>query len=241
MSEYSSDGDDVEREVFAPTTVHYCPVSTLPYEYIEFAPKSVQKACIKAINSSLAELADKGIDVNALGLTLTKEGGDDKTEESKSQKRGGKGANIKSKQLERKVLADGAEGPVQQVTVAQAQLNKKKKKTIVCGLETCGHTDLKKAAKTFAASFACASSVSNEATKTKPSEIMIQYQGDIDCVIDLLKSKFKIDEKVITNLGEIKNPGIKNDEEDGEEASTSGPGGKKGGGGKKKGGGKKRK
>lgn len=228
-----SDSDNGPTMTYTAKQVYYCPISSLPYELIEFLPSKLKKQCTENVIAKRAKLEKVGIDVENLGLNLNPEA-DAEPEEGKSQKRGGKAASLNSKALEKKAQSEAKQEVVQQVTVGQASLNKgKKKKTIVTGLETCGVTDLKKAAKAFAGQFACASSVTRDASKKEPSEIMIQYQGDIDAVCDFLESKLKISPDFIKNVGDIKPPGSKN-KDDGEEAEQAGPSAPKKGGGKKK-------
>merc|ERR1739848_345482 len=160
-----SSDEEIEHEPIEEVTVFYCPISTMPYEFIEFMPKKIQ-----------AKLEKMGMDPSSWGLNLNDDA-DDK-EEGKSQKRGGKG-NKASKQMEKALAAaEGDKSENANVKVGRSTRGKKKNITIVRGLDTCG-VDLKKAAKKFGQKFACGSTVST------PGEIMIQ--GDVvDEVIDLI-------------------------------------------------------
>lgn len=82
-----------------PVTVHYCPISTLPYEYIEFLPAKIKEKCIENILKNRDELEELGIDVSNLGLNLDGDGQEE--EKEKGQKRGGKA--LRTKQLEKAV------------------------------------------------------------------------------------------------------------------------------------------
>ena len=84
-----SSDEEVEIEQIPEVEVFYCPVSTMPYEFVEFLPKKVQEKCIANIKKNQAKLEKMGMDPNSWGLKLDGDG--DQEEEGKSQKRGGKG------------------------------------------------------------------------------------------------------------------------------------------------------
>lgn len=190
----SDSENEIEREPIVEVPMFYCPISTMPYEFIEFMPKKIQEKCIANIKKNLAKLEKMGMKPNTWGLNL--EDGGDIEEEGKSQKRGGKG-NKASKQMEKALAAaEGDKSENASVKVGRSTRGKKKNITIVRGLDTCG-VDLKKAAKKFGQKFACGSTVS------APGEIMIQ--GDVvDEVIDLIQEQFKISDDVIEDIGDIK-------------------------------------
>merc|ERR1711976_148967 len=188
-----SSDEEVEVQEIEEVPVFYCPISTMPYEFIEFLPKKVQEKCIANIKKNQAKLEKMGMDPNSWGLKLDGDG--DQEEEGKSQKRGGKG-NKASKQMEKALAAaEGDKSENANVKVGRSTRGKKKNITIVRGLDTCG-VDLKKAAKKFGQKFACGSTVS------APGEIMIQ--GDVvDEVIDLIQEQFKISDDVIDDVGDM--------------------------------------
>merc|ERR1712088_103077 len=88
--------------------VFYCPISSLPFEYIEYLPKSVQTKCIDYMRNNLDLLKSKNVNLDNINLDITspasgsgdassKDGAadtEDGKEGGKSQKRGGKGATI---------------------------------------------------------------------------------------------------------------------------------------------------
>merc|ERR1711920_874938 len=189
-----SSDEEVTHEPIQEVQVFYCPISTMPYEFIEFMPKKIQEKCIVNIKKNLAKLEKMGMDPSSWGLNLDDKGNED-GEEAKSQKRGGKG-NKASKQMEKALAAsEGDKSENASVKVGRSTRGKKKNITIVRGLDTCG-VDLKKAAKKFGQKFACGSTVS------APGEIMIQ--GDfVDEVIDLIQEQFKISDDVIDDVGDI--------------------------------------
>jgi len=206
----SDSENEVEREPIAEVPVFYCPISTMPYEYIEFMPKKIQEKCIANIKKNMAKLEKMGMNPSGWGLNL--EDGGDIQEEGKSQKRGGKG-NKASKQMEKALAAaEGDKGENANVKVGRSTRGKKKNITIVRGLDTCG-VDLKKAAKKFGQKFACGSTVNG------PGEIMIQ--GDVvDEVIDLIVEQFKISDDIIEDIGDIKLASDKKDKKEKEDGSA---------------------
>ena len=117
--------------------------------------------------------------------------------EGKSQKRGGKGANIKSKKLEKAVQNAESSAKVKvNIIVGKKMQGKRRATTIVKGLQT-ANLEQKVACKAFKQKFACSSSV------ISPEEVMIQ--GDkVEDVIVLLQEKFKISEDDITDVGDYK-------------------------------------
>jgi len=205
-----SSDEEPAYEPIEEVPVFYCPISTMPYEFIEYMPKKIQEKCIANIKKNLGKLEKMGMDPSKWGLNL-EDDGDDK-EEGKSQKRGGKG-NKASKQMEKALAAaEGDKSENANVQVGRSTRGKKKNITIVRGLDTCG-VDLKKAAKKFGQKFACGSTVS------APGEIMIQ--GDVvDEVIDLIQEQFKISDDVIDDVGDIAPTGTGKDKKE-EKASKS--------------------
>merc|ERR1712062_331503 len=207
-----SSDEECQEEVitFPEVEVLYCPISTMPYEYVEFLPKKIQEKCVSNIKKNMAKLEKMGMNPASWGLNYDQ---DDDKDEGKSQKRGGKG-NKASKQMEKALAAaEGDKSENASVKVGRSTRGKKKNITIVRGLDTCG-VDLKKAAKKFGQKFACGSTVS------APGEIMIQ--GDVvDEVIDLIQEQFKISDDVIDDVGDIAPTGNAKDKKGGEEAPKS--------------------
>merc|ERR1711934_613398 len=205
-----SSDEEIAHEPIEEVAVFYCPISTMPYEFIEYMPKKIQEKCIANIKKNMAKLEKMGMNPSGWGLNL--EDGGDIQEEGKSQKRGGKG-NKASKQMEKALAAaEGDKSENANVKVGRSTRGKKKNITIVRGLDTCG-VDLKKAAKKFGQKFACGSTVNG------PGEIMIQ--GDVvDEVIDLIVEQFKISDDVIDDVGDIAPTGNAKDKKEKEDGSA---------------------
>jgi len=129
--------------------------------------------------------------------TKKEEDSNEPATEGKSQKRGGKGANIKSKKLEKAVQNAESSAKVKvNIIVGKKMQGKRRATTIVKGLQT-ANLEQKVACKAFKQKFACSSSV------ISPEEVMIQ--GDkVEDVIVLLQEKFKISEDDITDVGDYK-------------------------------------
>merc|ERR1711937_97957 len=149
------------------------------------------------MRNNLDLLKSKNVNIDNINLDITspasgsKEGGAEggsaaggsEEKEGKSQKRGGKGATIKNKKLEKAVAASEEAGALNvSIKVGKKMQGKRRCVTMVKGLAT-ANVDQKKAAKAFKQKFACASSVVN------PEEVMIQGEF-VDDVIELLQSKF---------------------------------------------------
>uniref|UniRef100_A0A0N5BMG2 Density-regulated protein homolog n=1 Tax=Strongyloides papillosus TaxID=174720 RepID=A0A0N5BMG2_STREA len=163
--------DVEENKSIYPLKVSYCPECTMPFEYCEYSGK----VCSSRPTQEVVE----GVD----GMVITD---NDAPEESKHQKRGGKGTKGKVTVDEPKTI-----------TLQKASRGKNKYTTIVKNLST-HKVDLKAAAKFFSSKFACGSSV------TGPDEIVIQ--GDVtDELFDVIPAKWShITDDDIEDIGDAK-------------------------------------
>merc|ERR1712183_30966 len=207
-----SDTEQAPESTLVIKDVFYCPISSLPFEYIEYAPKKVQEKSIDFMIKNIDKLKDRGVNIQninipevleAAGIELNesqaaKAAANKNKDNSKAQKRGGKSATIASKKLEKAVAAQDEDGTPTNVSIKVGfqQRGKKKNITLVRGLAS-GGVDQKKACKAFKQKFACSSSV------VSPEEIMIQGEF-VDDVIQLIQDKFKISEDDIEDIGLLK-------------------------------------
>merc|ERR1712066_408847 len=79
-----SSDEEVTHEPIEEVQVFYCPISTMPYEFIEFMPKKIQEKCVANIKKNQAKLEKMGMDPSSWGLNLDDKA-DDGEGEAKSQ------------------------------------------------------------------------------------------------------------------------------------------------------------
>ena len=208
-----SDAEETTTPTLIVKNVFYCPISSLPFEYIEYAPKKVQEKSIEYMIKNIEKLKENNVNIaninipevlEAAGIELNEAQADQAAKnkkdgkDGKAQKRGGKSATIASKKLEKAVAAQDENGTPTNVNIQVGfqQRGKKKNITLVRGLAS-GGVDQKKACKAFKQKFACSSSV------VSPEEVMIQGEF-VEDVIQLLQDKFKISEDDIEDIGLVK-------------------------------------
>uniref|UniRef100_H2Z841 Density-regulated protein n=1 Tax=Ciona savignyi TaxID=51511 RepID=H2Z841_CIOSA len=168
-----------EKTVSYPLKVIYCPECSLPLEFCEFMPETVQVKCREWRENNLDILEQEGLEISS--LTLDEPSGD-----KKRQKRGGRG-NLKAKQKKEPEV----------IKIAKIPRGKRKFMTRVQGLATFD-VNMKKASKLFAQKFSCGSTVS------APDEILIQGDVTDDLIDIILETWNEIDENHIQDLGEVK-------------------------------------
>ncbi|RKP12175.1 translation initiation factor SUI1 [Piptocephalis cylindrospora] len=168
----------------SPSTIAYCEVCTLPYEYCEFGPS--------------AELCKKNCRENHPGLYERYYGALEEAKEEDPAALAADEAKLKGKG------GGGKKGKKEQdmrVYIKRSERNRRKCVTTVCNLQTYD-VELKKAAKLFANRFACGSSVS----KNPQGIDDIVVQGDVsDELLQLITSTWKnVPEKMIELVEEKK-------------------------------------
>ncbi|KAI8065655.1 translation initiation factor SUI1 [Gongronella butleri] len=164
-----------------PCKVFYCGICTMPLEFCEFS--GTQEKCREWLKEHHEDEYNKVYDVQDVTEQLEKATVAGDEGEVKSDRTYVKDQSAK---LEAKLERENKKKMSSKVTIKRVERTKRKRITIIHGLDIFG-VDLKKAAKLFANKFACGSSVA----KNNQNQDEIVVQGDFsDEVMELIMANW---------------------------------------------------